>query len=83
MNCLNEVYKVLLGQFLTGFIFYVLILKKTIGNKNFNFYSYQLQFREIKIEFQKIQLLYSKFKKQFLNFQLQNFEYYNACIWKF
>ena len=27
------------------------------------------------MEFQKIQLLFSKFKKQFLNFQLQNVEY--------
>ena len=32
-------------------------------------------FYKYKIEFQKIQLLFSKFKKQFLNFQLQSFEY--------
>ena len=32
---------------------------------------------------QKIQLLFSKFKKQFLNFQLESVEYSDACIWEF
>ena len=31
----------------------------------------------------KIQLLFSKFKKQFLNFQLESVEYSDICIWKF
>ena len=41
-----------------------------------------LQFRQIEIEFQKIQLLSSKFKKQFLNLQLESVEYSDTCIWK-
>ena len=31
------------------------------------------------IEFPKIQLLFTKFKKQFLNFQLQSVEYSDTC----
>ena len=31
----------------------------------------------------EIQLLFSKFKKQFLNFQLESAEYSDICIWKF
>ena len=34
---LNEVYKFSLGIFSTKYIFYVLILKNTIGNKIFHF----------------------------------------------
>ena len=36
--------------------------------------------KKIKIEFQKIQLLFSKFKKQFLNFQLQNDQYSDIYV---
>ena len=43
----------------------------------------QLQFRKIKIELQKVRLLFNKFKKQFPNFQLQNVEYSDTCVWKF
>ena len=43
----------------------------------------QLQFRKIKTEFQKIQLVFSKVRKQFLDFQLESFDYSDTCIWKF
>ena len=32
---------------------------------------------------QKIQLVLSKFRKEFLDFQLESIEYFNTCIWKF
>ena len=35
--CLNDVYKISLGHFLTRCIFYLLILKNAIENKKFNF----------------------------------------------
>ena len=33
--------------------------------------------------FKKFSYFYDKFRKQFLNFQLQSVEYLDTCIWKF
>ena len=61
---------------------FCLVYEKKTKSVDFERHFFQASKCKIKIEFQKIQLLFSKFKKKFPNFQLQNVEYYDTCIWK-